>query len=351
MSSLPFAVLYSALLSTALPISLSAASDDHSPDGEVIADAYALPAELVELGDGRTLNLRCSGEGAPVIMLESGGNADSTTWYRVQSRLARLSRVCAYDRAGYGFSDEGPYPRDLDADVADLRALIRAAGIPAPLLLVGHSKGSNIVRKYAQLHPEGIVGMVLIDPPEHGSDDLMPKDWQTQIASMLAQREELLSACERAAEAGNAEFIQHNCLRAAPRWMSEQVMAATTRNKSKPSYWRTLRSELTHNVKLFAEPVPADESYGSIPLVALTAATQDENVPDEVRAVIEAKRRDTHARILAASTDSNVIEVSNSSHDMQLDQPGAIASAVQNLLGPQAWGDGPAPGRHEDSPH
>lgn len=329
------------LWSAALLAGLSTVAGDTGPGAAPIADRYAQPGEMVQLGGRRALNLRCSGTGEPVVVLEAGANAESSTWYRVQPQLARLTRTCSYDRAGYGYSDEGPYPRDLAADVADLHALVRAADLPTPVVLVGHSLGSNIVRRFAQLHPDAVAGLVLVDPPEQGSEDRMPQDWQAQVTAGLAQREALLGACERAAVAGDLDTIQQQCLRPPPPWMGERVAAATLRNKARPAYWRTLRSELAHNDELFAVPVPADESYGAIPLVLLAATTQDDGVPDAVRAVIEANRRDTHARILAASTDSRVIEVPGSSHDVQLDRPEAVVSAVKRLLGTRARSDEP----------
>lgn len=299
---------------------------------DLIADTYAEQGELVRLSDGRALNLRCSGNGETVVLLEAGGTSDSTTWYRVQPRLAALTRVCAYDRAGYGFSDEGPLPRDLDAYVADLHALIEAAHIPVPVLLVGHSLGGNIVRSYAQRYPQQVAGLVLVDPSEQGADAQMPEDWQQQVAPMLAHRDSFLTACEEAAVEGDADGIKQRCLRAPPPWMSERVAAATAFNKSKPAYWRTLRSELANNITVFAEPVPADESYGALPLVLLSATEQAQDAPQEVLEVIAAARRQTHARILAASTRSSTVDVAGAGHDIQLDQPEAVVSAVRGLL-------------------
>ena len=76
--------------------------------------AYAKPAELVDIG-ARTLNLRCSGSGSPTVVLEAGANADSLAWAAVQPLIAQNTKVCSYDRAGYGFSGEGPQPRDVDS--------------------------------------------------------------------------------------------------------------------------------------------------------------------------------------------------------------------------------------------
>src|SRR3954454_13473056 len=133
-----------------LAFALSTTSAAAEPTREDSLAIYARPATLVDVGDGRKLNLRCSGEGAPVVMLESGATADSMAWHKVQPSIAKGTRVCAYDRAGFGFSDDGPLPRDLDADAKDLHALIHAAKIATPVVLVGHSLGTNIVRRYAE---------------------------------------------------------------------------------------------------------------------------------------------------------------------------------------------------------
>jgi pimeloyl-ACP methyl ester carboxylesterase len=295
-------------------------------------DAYASAGELIRLQDDRTINLRCSGEGLPVVLLVAGGNADSTTWFRVQGSLADRTRVCAYDRAGYGFSSAGPLPRDLDAQVEELHALIGASGLALPVVLVGHSIGSSVVRAYAQRHAGQLAGMVLVDPPEQGADALLPAEWQQQIAPMLAQRDALLDACESAAAAGDLETIRGSCLRKPPVWVSSRVAAALEAYKARPDYWRTIRSEFEHSTLALSSPVPVDETYGSIPLVLLRPVSQDAEVPEEVRAVLATARMQTHARILAGSQQRVLVEVSGTSHDIQLDRPDAVVAAVRRLL-------------------
>jgi pimeloyl-ACP methyl ester carboxylesterase len=299
---------------------------------DVTPDAYAAPDNRVQVGGSRVLNLRCSGAGDPVVVLEAGGNADSSVWFRVQPRVAESTRVCAYDRAGYGFSDEGPMPRDLDALVADLRALIDAAAIAKPVVLVGHSLGSNIVRRYAQKHPSDIAGLVLVDPPEQGSDARMPEEWQEQIKAQLAHRAGVLDLCEKAATQGDADTIAKTCLRSAPAWMSAAVAAAMISNKSEPRYWRTLRAELASNNNVFASPVPADESYGALPLMLLRAIDQAEDAPPEILRIAAEARIQTHSRLIAASTRSELIDVADASHDIHLDQPDQVAAAVARLI-------------------
>ncbi len=298
-------------------------------------DAYARPGERVTIAPGRALNLRCTGSGAQTVMLEAGGNADSTTWFRVQSLLSAGARVCSYDRAGYGFSDEGPMPRSLQADVDDLHALIQAARLKTPLLLVGHSLGSNIVRSYAQQHRHDVAGLVLVDPPEQGAQAGMPEQWQRDDEASRAQRNAFLDACMQAAAAGTlaaADGPLKGCLRAPPAWQSPAVAAATRAYKLKPSYWKTLRSELDENVAIFAAPVPADSTFGAMPVVVLTAAEDYAGVPDEVRKVLTDAREQTRQRLVATSTRGRRIDVAGASHDIQLDQPQAVVDAVLGVI-------------------
>ena len=151
----------------------AAVAADGQPKPDPALDVYAKPGKLVDIG-GRRLNLRCSGSGTPTVMLEAGATADSMAWYKVQQPLAKSVTVCAYDRAGLGFSDEGPMPRNLDAEADDLHALIVAAQIMTPLILVGHSRGSNIARRYAEKHAGDLAALVLLDPPAQHISEFSP---------------------------------------------------------------------------------------------------------------------------------------------------------------------------------
>lgn len=300
-------------------------------------DSYAQPGERVTVAPDRALNLRCVGNGPRTVLLEAGGNADSTTWFRVQALMSPKARVCAYDRAGYGFSDEGPLPRDLDADVADLAALIEVAKLDTPLVLVGHSLGSSIVRRYAQLHPRKVSALVLVDPPEQGADAMLPDAWKREGEAGREQRNGFLDACLKASEAGTlnkAEGPLASCLRAPPPWQSASVAAATRAYKLKPAYWRTLRSELDANTALFATPVPAGETHGDTPVIVLVAPGDVPGVPDEVRKAIQDARAQTQERLVALSREGRRIDVPDASHDLQLDSPQAIVDAVLGALDP-----------------
>ena len=139
MSAVSVFAITSLLAATALMAVFLAATYPALSSAGAVMDG-ARPGDLVRL-DGRRINVRCLGAGAPTVILESGYEADSLAWWKVEPEVARFTRVCSYDRAGAGFSDPGPLPRDGAAIAADLDKALSAAGIRGPFVLVGHSAG------------------------------------------------------------------------------------------------------------------------------------------------------------------------------------------------------------------
>ena len=294
---------------------------------------YAKPGELVDIG-GRKLNLRCSGSGSPVVLLEAGALTDSITWRAVQPLVAKETKTCSYDRAGYGFSDEGPAPRDIDADAADLNALIRAAKIPAPVILVGHSLGTNIVRRFADRHASDVAGIVLVDPPpQHTSE--FSAEWVRADREGSEQRIAFATECAKAAGEGKLtkpDGPLAGCIRAPDPRYPEALNAAIRAQKEKPPFWHTLISEMQANIALFEQPVSAQESHGRIPLIVLSASDPFEGAPPEGKQAMESARAKTQKAIAAMSTAGKLVNVPRSSHDIQLDQPEAVAKAVDDVI-------------------
>ena len=103
---------------------------------------------MLDIG-GRRLHIQESGQGSPVVVLESGLAATSLNWRAIQQEIARFTRVVSYDRSGLGWSDTATTPQTTNQWVDDLRALLQAAQAPPPYILVSHSFGAMIVRAYA----------------------------------------------------------------------------------------------------------------------------------------------------------------------------------------------------------
>ncbi|RVX39059.1 pimeloyl-ACP methyl ester carboxylesterase [Nonomuraea polychroma] len=130
------------------------------------------PGRLVRVGEHR-LHITCTGGGTPTVVLEAGLAESSASWAGIQRGLAGSARVCAYDRAGYAWSEDGPEPRTAWQAAGELRALLTTAGERGPYVLAGHSYGGNIVRIFADRWPDLTAGLVLIDVTDETADDAM----------------------------------------------------------------------------------------------------------------------------------------------------------------------------------
>lgn len=137
--------------------------------------AHPAPGELIDVGS-RRMHLLCMGAGAPVVILEAGLGEFTLDWTWVQGIVSDTTRVCAYDRAGMGWSDAGPKPRDAEAIAGDLHALLAAAELPGPYVLAGHSFGGLYVRAYAAEFPEEVAGVALIDSSHPDQWTRPPRD-------------------------------------------------------------------------------------------------------------------------------------------------------------------------------
>src|SRR5215213_3229041 len=123
---------------------------------------YSPPGEMVNV-NGHLLHINCMGEGSPTVILEAANLGMSAHWVRVQQQLAQTTRVCAYDRAGLGWSEPGPEPRDARQVSSELHTLLSDAGTEGPYVLVGHSYGGLYARMYAARYSQEVAGVVLVD--------------------------------------------------------------------------------------------------------------------------------------------------------------------------------------------
>ena len=124
--------------------------------------AFPMPGRLVDVG-GRRLHLSCTGAGAPTVVLLPGAGDVSPRWGWIAPAVARSTRVCVWDRAGRGWSDDASGPQDGAALATDLHTLLDRAPIAGPVVLAGHSFGGLSALVYAARYPDRVAGMVLLD--------------------------------------------------------------------------------------------------------------------------------------------------------------------------------------------
>ncbi len=294
------------------------------------------PPHRVQLADGRGLNLQCVGEGSPTVILEAGLIGWSLVWHRVQaaSAVRSLTRVCAYDRAGMGQSDEVPAPRSVDELAADLASLIEAAPIVAPVVLVGHSLGGLIVRAFAERHPAKVAGLVLVDPSSEDQQQrfaaMFPK-LDTSVDGFLAW----VRACRTLAEAHTlnpGERSYDGCTNPFGLSFPGSLGAIHAKAQRRPGQWRTIEAEL-----LGMENLPARTSgtiFGDLPIVVLTGKDNvlfPQLTPEE-KAASAALWKLMHAEIAALSSRGVHRIVPHAGHFIQLDQPDAVVEAIDEVV-------------------
>jgi pimeloyl-ACP methyl ester carboxylesterase len=291
---------------------------------------YPPQGELVDIG-GFRLHLNCIGQGTPTVVMDAGGGAPSIAWGLVPSEIAKLTRVCTYDRAGFGWSDPNlRTPRSSQQSVDELHLLLTKAEINPPYILVGHSLGGVNMRLYASQYPEDVVGLMLVDSSH-----------ENQMTSELWRRTKMLSwlyqVLRVVSQVGVLRFIgEMNLLPILEGIKQEiqkyplEVQALFDAFKSfcyRPDYWATASSELA-NIKQSFEEVRSVTSLGSLPLIVLSQGSKDSKMSDERFQQWASLQLD----LTKLSSNSQRVIAENSGHLVQLDQPELVISEVQRLI-------------------
>ena len=267
-------------------------------------EKYPAPGKLIDMG-GYRLHLHCMGVGSPTVILDAAADMMSADWGWIQPEVAAVTRVCAYDRAGMGWSDSGPYPRDAHEISVELHALLTRSGVTGSYVLVGHSAGALYARVFAAQHPDDVVGMVLIDPGHPDMPDRIPS-LQAQMRKDARLTEMMRLLCyvgvPRLLGIGGANA------QGLPPQQAAEVSASTVT----PRHWATICALIAATPASYEQARSARIS-GTRPLVVISANTAWSGsgaVADETRRRVN----QLHAELAAFSTNSRHCIVEEATH-------------------------------------
>ena len=297
-------------------------------------DSRSVPqvGKSIDIG-GRNLNLYCSGEGSPTVIFESGGGASGYTWVNIQTEVAKFTRACWYDRAGYGWSDPGPRPRTSEAIASDLHALLTTARIGPPYVLVGASFGGFPVRVFAGRNPAEVAGIVLVDATH---EDQHEPDSMKAPANRLppAVHKVLCALVPTAGDVGLVRLIMKlSGSGPPPAGMTTEQARILQLLSQQP---KTVTSNEGCHWDESAAQARTAGTFGSRPLIVLTAG--QEFIPPDPQGAKEANEfhetwvKQLQPALARLSTRGRQVVVEKSGHGIQFEAPDTVVNAIRDVI-------------------
>jgi pimeloyl-ACP methyl ester carboxylesterase len=295
-----------ALLSVVL-----AACGGGAPASTAPSPSTSAPTELVADVDvdvgGLTMHLVCVGPtdtGEPTILLEAGGGGDYLAWGEILDMMQSTHRLCAYDRAGLGQSEPPAETSRTAADqVADLRALLDAAGVSGPFVIGSHSYGATVATLFTQAYPDDVVGLLFVDPQSPRVSarfrDALPEPASNEPASVADFRDGL-------------ETFE-------------------TDPSLNPEHLH-LRTSFAQAAEALDEPGPL---FGDRPVVVLSAETTPGpqlGLPPDLATTIDEIWAAGQQELADESIAGSLETVSGAGHEIQVDRPPAVIDALERIL-------------------
>jgi len=264
--------------------------------------------EMVDIGS-HNLHIHCLGrkrsDRSPTVVIDVGFGDSYANWHTIQEQIGQDTQVCAYDRAGYGLSEPGPFPRTSQQIVAELRILLDNAQVAPPYVLVGHSLGGLNMQVFASQYPDLVAGALLLDPPplRFITGERFPELYQMAKGETGA----LFAAAEQAKRATDPE------------------------ERAKATYYRTLASEHAMMTAQSAEQAAAIASFGEMPLIVLASGKPNPAFGDSAEA-FQQFWIEQNQTLVAKSTNGTCILAEESGHHLYADAPGLVLDAIRQII-------------------
>jgi pimeloyl-ACP methyl ester carboxylesterase len=292
----------------------------------------------VDIGN-RKLNIFCSGEGKPTVIFDSGAREPGYRWAAIQAEVAKNTQACCFDRAGYGWSDPGPYPHASEETAKDLHDLLRRAGLPPPYILVGHSLGGLNVRVYAGMYLNEVAGIVFVDSAHEDEPKRAPAFMLGRSAPRILWRP--IDMLVEGARAAGVIRLFTPAVR-----LSDDVSQRTPQQilnalELQPKTIATLGDPSTG--VLSYEQAQRVGTLGDKPVIVLTRGkipnpAQPTERDRQYAAYMQVWMHEIQPKIARLSTRGKQIIVENSGHEIPDEAPEAVVSAVLQVLAESSKG-------------
>jgi pimeloyl-ACP methyl ester carboxylesterase len=303
-------------------------------------DARRYPQEgrSVPLGPvfpGVSLSINCTGSGSPTVVMDTGLGVPAVGWDLIQPDVAKYTRVCSYDRAGYGWSTPGPMPRTSDRISKELYALLTAAGEKPPYVLVAHSFGGFNVRVFTAQHPTDVVGLVLVDTSHEDQNNYLPPSLQGVMKNYTAQMETMKKLFPALNFFGITRLTASDDI-SDPR-VPKDLLKEANYLQLQSKFIDASASEM-ENFEVSAGQVRATPNLGDRPLIVLSAGQPQD--PKDLPKGVSLKDMqdfqkvwitDLQVREKNLSTRGKQIVVTDSSHMIPVIRPDAVISAIREV--------------------
>lgn len=272
------------------------------------------PGQLIDV-NGRNMHINCIGNKSPSIILDSGAGGFSLEWRNIQKSLSQYARVCAYDRAGYGWSDMGLLPRTTKRITHELHALLQNAGIHGPYILVGHSFGGFTAQYFARNFGDEIAGIVLIDSSHEEQVYRLPENGKDVVRRSLHQ--------DRSNIVTKSVIHEH---------YPEEEAAVAQQLMTRWSALLTWREEMA-NYALSSREL-RDVYYKPILEIPIVVLSRGKRVwPDTPYGdAMEATWKELQDELSYLNGNSTHIIAENSGHLIHLDEPELVVDAIHDVL-------------------
>ena len=290
------------------------------------ARAFLPVGELVNVA-GRWSHIHCSGAGTPTVVLGAGWDpAGSLAWAQVQGELARVTRVCSYDRAGILWSERREEPRDGIRIAAELHALLGAASVPPPYVMVGHSLGGLLVRVFADRFPGEVAGFVFVDSAHPEQLERFPPEVVAALESMSLPPAFIIKAVA-------ATGILRRSPPSLPKGLPREVRDITLGYLPRSIVGMLGEDGATGVIK---KQAAATGPFADLPLVVLTAGRVQEPLPPAMSRDVARQYQETwhvlQGELAALSTNADQRVIQDATHYIQLDNPAAVIAAILDVV-------------------